>query len=194
MPGRFKKPSPAMVVALIALFVALTGTGTAATIVLSRSSASATGTAYHGAVARALRAVHKSPQATAKLHRLLAQVGKPKRGPRGRRGPRGPAGPQGPAGLQGPPGPTGIATITFVEGPWSPQCPTGGGACQIATSTAVCPTGLRVVGGGFVSGSTDNIVLFAEAIGPGSGGYQVIAENVNNIPNNIKAQAICAGP
>ena len=81
-------PSPAMGVALLALFVALGGTGYAATTILHRSSASA-----------------------AKKAKVL-------RGPRGPRGPRGlagktgPVGPMGAAGANGAPGAPGRSALT----------------------------------------------------------------------------------
>lgn len=66
-------PSPAMVVAFIALFVALGGTGYAATQLVSKEATA-------------------SKKAKAK---------RGPRGPRGKRGPAGPAGPIGPAGAPG---------------------------------------------------------------------------------------------
>jgi hypothetical protein len=75
-------PSPAMVVALIALFVALGGTGYAATTLSASGSDSAT--------------------VAARRHRRSL------RGPRGFRGKRGPQGPVGPVGPQGPQGPQGV--------------------------------------------------------------------------------------
>lgn len=76
-------PSPAMVVALIALFVALGGTGYAATTLSDNGSAST-------AAARRHRRSLRGP-----------------RGFRGRTGPQGPAGPQGPQGAQGAAGAAG---------------------------------------------------------------------------------------
>jgi len=65
-------PSPAMVIACLSLFVAMGGTGYAATQLASGNE---------GAVA--------------------SKAKKGKRGPRGKRGPTGPAGPAGPAGAPG---------------------------------------------------------------------------------------------
>lgn len=78
-------PSPAMVIALIALFVALGGTGYAASGALNDG-----GSAQATAAARRGRRSHRGP-----------------RGFRGGTGATGPAGPQGPAGQQGPAGPQG---------------------------------------------------------------------------------------
>jgi hypothetical protein len=77
-------PSPAMVVALIALFVALGGTGYAASGALSDGG---------------------SPTAAAaRRHRRSLRGPRGFRGRTGATGATGPAGPQGPAGAQGPAG------------------------------------------------------------------------------------------
>jgi len=88
---RRRMPSPAMVVACMALFVALGGTGYAASGALSNGG----------------------PATVAKKHRRVVLRGP--RGPRGPRGftgaagPTGPQGPQGPQGVQGTQGPAGTA-------------------------------------------------------------------------------------
>src|SRR5262249_25586865 len=64
-----------------------------------------------------------------------------------------PGGPQGPGGGQGDPGPAGIARVGSVSGPAGSMCADGGGSCQVASSTATCPAGSVVVGGGWTSDS-----------------------------------------
>lgn len=86
-----RKPSPAMVVALLALFVALGGTATAAGLLVTTRQIKD----------RTIQLVDISPQATRALR------GAP--GPQGPEGPPGPAGPQGPQGNQGATGPAGPA-------------------------------------------------------------------------------------
>jgi collagen triple helix repeat protein len=86
-----RKPSPAMVVALVALFVALGGTATAATLLVTSQQIKD----------RTIQVRDISPQA------LRALRGR--QGPVGAEGPPGPAGPQGPQGNQGPVGPAGPA-------------------------------------------------------------------------------------
>jgi hypothetical protein len=82
-----KRPSPGTVLAVVALFVALGGTGYAATAGSSR----------------------------ARKHHRPTAVGH--RGPHGLRGPQGIPGPQGPVGLQGPRGPRGPDGPTGALGP-----------------------------------------------------------------------------
>jgi hypothetical protein len=111
-------------------------------------------------------------------------------GLRGLRGVQGSAGPQGPAGPQGS---AGIASVTTAVGPAAAQCASGGGACQVAQSDAICPSGSVVIGGGFVSGNDANITLAAARTAATK--YSVVAENFNAASNTIQAQAVCAsGP
>jgi hypothetical protein len=104
--------TPSMVVALVALFVALTGTGTAATLLLSRASASsvAGSKAHNAALASALvRHLQVGRPVSARgLVKLMALLKPGPRGPRGLRGVQGPAGPQGPQGPQGAQGAEGV--------------------------------------------------------------------------------------
>lgn len=104
---RGRGPSPAMVIACLALFVALGGTGYAA------SGGLATGGNNGASVARAHRRVLRGP-----------------RGPRGPRGFRGATGPQGPAGPQGATGPQG------PQGPTGPQGPAGAARAYAEVSSA----------------------------------------------------------
>ena len=85
---KLKAPSPALVIACLALFVALGGSGYAATHMASGK-------------ARAVAASSKSA----------------KWGPRGKRGPAGPAGAAGPVAAQGERGPAGAAGARGPQGP-----------------------------------------------------------------------------
>lgn len=107
--------------------------------------------------------------------------------------PRGPRGPQGDIGFTGDPGPPGISTVGAAAGPAGLTCANGGGACQVASSTATCPAGSVVVGGGWVTSSTDLVVSFAQRTGGTT--YGVIGINYTATPETVTAQAICAvGP
>jgi hypothetical protein len=93
------RPSPAMVIAGIALTAALGGTSFAAVNALPRNSVG-TKQLKNGAVTR--KKINK---------KTLSQL-------RGNRGPRGPQGAQGPAGTQGPQGIQGIQGIQGPPGPF----------------------------------------------------------------------------
>lgn len=95
MLRRIRRPSPAMVVACIALALALGGVGYAAV----RLPANSVGTLQLRA-----NAVNSSKVANGSLLRADFRSGQIPAGPAG---PRGPAGPAGPAGAAGPAGPKG---------------------------------------------------------------------------------------
>ena len=161
--------NPATVIACLALAFALGGTGYAAgSALLPRNSVGSKQVINHS---------------IAKID-LKAPLPRGPRGFTGARGLQGPAGPQGSAG---------ITQITTVDGPATAQCAYPGGECQIATSSAVCPTGFKVVGGGHISTGFTNIVLFSAITGAQT--YSVVAENESSSANTIKATANClAGP
>src|SRR5215207_7903494 len=96
------RPSPAMVVACLALGVALGGTGYAATQLVPRNSV---GT---------LQVINRS------LKAIDFKQGELPRGPRGFSGAAGSAGPAGPAGPAGATGPAGPAGATGPAGPAAP--------------------------------------------------------------------------
>jgi hypothetical protein len=108
--------------AVVALFIALGGTGYAASQVLHSSRGSKT---------LAMAAGHKK--------------GKPKGGSRGPRGPRGPAGPRGPSGPAGSPGTPGQDGKTGNTGATGNQGPPGPGAVvydvNIATGSTAAASG-----------------------------------------------------
>jgi hypothetical protein len=93
---RLRAPSPAMLVALTALFVALGGTGYAATRLLPRNSVGEHQLRNSAVTGHKIRphTIHLSDIATSTRNSL-----------RGQTGPQGAQGGQGPAGPQGPPGP-----------------------------------------------------------------------------------------
>src|SRR5262245_55630424 len=144
-----------MVVSLAALFVALTGTGTAADV---------------------------ASHAKAATLRAGKTVGLVKRGPRGPRGPQGPAG---------------IAHVTRGSGNAVTLCGSSV-SCAIGTSTATCPSGSVVIGGGY---KADGLVIVAYSQANTSTSYSAIGANLEAVfapgtdSATLNAQAICAsGP
>ena len=102
-----RRPSPALVLAAAALFVALSGGATAAGIVTYAKHA--------GSADVAANAKHLNGK-------TAAQIAASVRGPRGLQGPVGQTGPAGVAGSAGPAGPKGDAG---GQGPQGPQGPKG---------------------------------------------------------------------
>jgi hypothetical protein len=137
-------PSPAMMVALAALFVSLGG-GAYAAVDLPKNSVgraqlkegAVTSEKLHGAAVTA---------AKVKAHSLLAKdfaAGQLPRGATGATGPTGLTGPQGPKGNPGQTGPVGISGYQVVVFGESVQ-PTD----TSGNFTVPCPAGTNVLGGG----------------------------------------------
>jgi len=116
---------PALVLALIALFVALSGGAVAAGIVPLAQHAITAGTASN-----ALKLGGKTP----------AQIKTSLRGARGLQGVQGPAGPAGPTG---PAGPSSTLGLQFVSGE------SGFDASSPKSATATCPSGKRAISWSF---------------------------------------------
>jgi hypothetical protein len=133
-----KAPSPALVIASLALLVALAGTGVAAVSALPRASV--------GTAQLKSNAVTSAKVRNGTLLRADFKPGQVPRGPTGARGP------------QGPPGPAGIASLERVD----VVTPTS--SVNSKTISAVCPSGKRVIGGGArVTGSGAARVSIDEA-------------------------------
>ncbi len=105
-----RRPSPAMVVACIALLVALGGTSVAAVSQLARNSVGPAQLQFAAVTSPKIRtnAVNSSKVANRSLLRADFAPGQLPAGPTG---PQGPAGPAGPAGAAGPAGVIGAITV-----------------------------------------------------------------------------------
>lgn len=123
---------PAFVLALIALFAALTGGAVAAGVVPLAQHAITAGTATN-----ALKLGGKTPTQIKSSLR-----GAP--GPQGAQGPQGPVGDKGAAGAAGPAGPQGPAGATGAQGPQGPKGDVGAGLKvlgTVATASALPASG-----------------------------------------------------
>ena len=131
-----------------------------------------------------------------KLQKLGAMSGT-RRGPRGARGPRGFTGDPGADGAQGAVGPQGAqgpaggftnAGVQYINGPlasvqYSPAL--------VGSSTAVCPSGTRVLGGGWDLGTVFlPIIAVSKPVPDGSGWYVLAGSSYGN--GTIRAVAVCA--
>jgi hypothetical protein len=110
MRKRLRKPSPAMIVACLALLVALSGTGVAAATQLGRNSVG-TLQLKDSAVTNAKIRNNAINSAKVAARSLLRSDFAPGQLPAGPVGPQGPAGPTGPAGAAGPAGVVGPVTV-----------------------------------------------------------------------------------
>jgi hypothetical protein len=157
-----KPPSPAMVVACIALLVALAGTGAAAVSALPRMSV---GTAQ----------LKPNAVTSAKVKNFSLLRSDFRRG-------QIPAGPTGARGPQGPPGPAGTAGVAALE---RRDVLTPTSSANVKTISAVCPTGKKVIGGGArVTGTGASRVSINEAF-PDSDGTKF-----NGVAREVTATAL----
>ena len=164
-----RKLTPAMVIALIALFVALTGTGAAGTAAKQMK-----GTAVKAG--QAVGVVKRGP-----------------RGPRGRAGPQGPQGRQGSQGQQGQPGqqgtqgPSGITSQTEVVAEYA--VPARGIDGYIKIITATCPSGMGSVTGGFVAITGASEIWYSRR---SPGGWSAGIVNTSSISGTFRVYAYCS--
>ena len=153
MKKMWRRPSPAMVVACLALLVALSGTGIAAATQVARNSVG-TPQLKDSAVTNAkLRnnAVNSSKVAARSLLRSDFAPGQLPAGPVGPQGPAGPTGPTGPAGAAGPAGVIGAVTVrqasVNVPGSLSDK-PTPNTFWVTRTVNVSCNSGVRAMSAG----------------------------------------------
>ena len=150
-------------VLMLALFVALGGTATAARLITSKDIKNGT-----------IKTVDMSPSAKRAL-----------KGNRGATGPQGLAGPAGPTGAQGPAGPSTVSAITPVFG--SLVVPPG----QVDGGFVSCPSGSRAVSGGFFTDS--GTVFLSEATDDRTGWLVAVDNTASTTEANLEAAAYCAG-
>lgn len=101
----------------------------------------------------------------------------------------GPAGPSGPAGPKGPAGPSGISGYEIV----SHQVFLPPGTANVHVE---CPTGKKVLGGGFSIETPTDVRLFSSAPSDGSGnlidhGWNLFVENIGSVTRQTTVNAIC---
>ncbi len=127
-----RRPSPATVVALAALFVASSGTAVAAVIV--------TGANVKNGSLTGLDVRNGSLTSADVKNRSLLPVDFKGKLPAGPQGPVGPAGPVGAQGAPGAPGVSGWERKFTIAGPFDSTSP--------KTGEASCPAGKKLLGGG----------------------------------------------
>ncbi len=135
---RSRRPSPAIIVAIVALVFAATGSATAAGLI---SGSQLVGNSVTSAKIknRTLQVKDLSPAARQALRGKQGPAG-PAGPAGGEPGPQGPAGPAGPAGPQGAPGISGHQVVTGIHVLLGNQV--------TRTFTTACPAGKKLLGGG----------------------------------------------
>jgi hypothetical protein len=187
-----RRPSPALVVACVALLVALTGSGYAA-VVLPRNSVG-TIQLRNGAVTSpkvkdgALGLVDFAPSQRAQLQGAAGSQGPAgAKGDRGDKGDKGDKGEKGDKGSSGTPGTPGLSGYAIVE---STQSTT---AAFMGLSVS-CPSGKRALGGGGGTSTPAAVVSVRNSFPlPGGTGWLVVVEAKNPGSGwSYKVQAVCA--
>jgi hypothetical protein len=169
-----------MVISIIALFVALGGTGIAARSALIGSKQIAD---------HSIRLVDLNASAVKALRGQRGPAGPA--GANGAAGPQGPAGPAGAAGPQGPSGANGVngtfdpSKVQYIVGPEVMVAPGANDA-----SVATCPDGSLAISGGFIVGGGANIA-FSDTFGLVF--HKIIVNNDTSFPVGITATVVCAG-
>jgi hypothetical protein len=176
------RPSPAMVVAFIALLIGL-GSSAYAQFVIPRNSV--------GNPQLKRNAVTSSKVKNRSLLRRDFRAGQLPRGPRGLTGPQGPQGPAGPRGLTGERG---------LAGPAGPAGPAGATNVTVSSNTVTnsligaasvnCPPGQRATGGGGTS-ALDFLVSSRPAQASGTPTGWIAASSPGD---TITAWVVCAAP
>jgi hypothetical protein len=209
---RIPRPSPALVVASLALLLSLGGSAYAA-VALAPGSVG-TRQLKDSAVTNGKLAGDSVTADKVKPYSLLRQDFAPgqlpagPKGPAGTQGPAGATGPQGPAGKTGPQGPAGATGAQGPAGATGAQGPAGVSGYQVITSTspttatsqkavaADCPAGENVLGGGVLSGTVSTDTLATQQSYPDNDNTQWFgAANdlaANPSPWTLQVYAICA--
>jgi hypothetical protein len=189
---RTHRPSPAMVVALVGLFVALGGSSYAA-LALKANSVSSTHI-KNGQVKRVdlgKASVDSSKVANGQLLAVDFAAGQLPVGPRGPQGPAGAAGATGPQGETGPPGPAGATTVVKRDTD-AQSC--DGSACTVA-AIAECLPGERATGGGYAVSAFDLVQTQGAQTTSGTPTrWAVLARDNFGDGATVIASVICASP
>ena len=165
----FGRPSPAVVVACLALLVALGGTSIAAVSQLVPRNSVGPAQLQDAAVTNAKirsNAVNSAKVANRSLLRSDFASGQLPAGPVGPQGPAGPAGPAGAAGAAGPAGVIGAITVRSVSILIDNTTPTNG-LYTTREVQALCSSGeLSISGGTGWSDSNNDLELFTGRLTP----------------------------
>jgi hypothetical protein len=191
-----RRPSPAMVVACIALAVALTGTSFAAVSALAPNSV---GSAQlkTGAVTNPKLRNNAVTSVKVANRSLLRSDFAPGQLPAGPTGPQGPAGPAGPAGAAGPSGTIGAVTVrnatVTVDGGTAEN-----GAYNTRSQQILCNSGeLAISGGTGWSDDDNNLELFTGRLTPVLNssnqviGFKAVGGNDSGNSSTFTVYALC---
>ena len=185
---KFRFPSPAVVIASLALLLSLTGTAVAGALITGAQIANNTVATLDlkNNDVRSIDVKNNNLTTLDVLNGTLRKVdfapGQLQPGPAG---PAGPAGPEGPAGPQGAPGLAGLEIVSST----SPASSNPGRMVQ-----ASCPAGKVVVGGGGRVAFGESDVALDESFPVDANTWRVLAYELNATAAvwTLTAHAVCA--
>jgi hypothetical protein len=191
-----RRPSASLILAILALFVSLGGTGYAAITITGENI-------KDGSITNADLAARSVRSSTVKDGSLLSSDFKLGQLPAGARGPAGAAGPGGPAGPTGPRGSNGDAGPPGTPGnPGAPGAPGLSGYNVVTGSETQSPAGSSRIGsarcpdetyplGGGVTGAPyfNQRIVSSE---PLTFGWQALVENDSHFNVTFSVTVICA--
>lgn len=193
-----RRPSPAMVVACIALLVALGGTSVAAVNQLARNSVGPRQIQF-GAVTNPKIRNNAVTSAKVRNRSLLRADFAPGQLPAGPTGPQGPAGPTGAAGAAGPAGVIGAVTVRSSS--VSVVDPTEDGIFNTARITQNCTGTERAISAGTSWGDDgDDLALVTQELQPALNaqnqvvGYVGVGGNDTGESSNFTVHVLCYTP
>ena len=161
-----RRPSPAMVVACLALLVALGGTSIAAVSQLVPRNSVGPVQLRNGAVTNPKLRNNAVNSAKVANRSLLRSDFAPGQLPAGPTGPQGPPGPAGAAGAAGPAGTIGAITVRNATVPIDNSAPPDGNFVT-RPATALCAAGeLAISGGAGWSDDSNDLELFVGRLFP----------------------------
>lgn len=183
---RTLRVSPALAVAVLALFVAL-GSGAYAASTLPKNSVGAAQLRNGSVTSRKV-----------KDHSLLATdfaPGQLQAGAQGPQGPQGPAGPKGDTGPQGPKGDAGAPGISGYQVVWASSTQS---SATVQEATATCPGGTHVIGSGgqigYGGGAGNPLAVSGIGVPLAGNDVTVVGQELSPYAGNwsVDAMAICA--
>lgn len=135
--------------------------------------------------------IRRSDVAPAVLKAMRGPAGP--QGPPGAQGLAGPQGPTGPQGTTGPPGPPG-SSISYVNG-YSEHVTVPPGSFRFAN--AICPSGARVVGGGYATENVSTALLvptnsYPTGMPDGREAWYVVMHNIGDESEAFWSLSYCA--
>jgi len=208
------RPTPAMAVALVALFSSLAGGATAAKLLTGKDIANKS-LSGKDLKKKSVTSRHVKNRSLVANDFKRGELPAGEIGPVGRDGATGPEGPQGPQGEPGekgdtgPIGPQGSAGTDGADGAQGPAGATNvlvrhGAdsniqAGTVVTASVACDAGEKAVGGGGTNGAVAGVHLKQSVPTPSTQaetptGWSVTYENTTASPAVIRAWVVCSSP